>query len=661
MSDWVITSEAPKHQKPASDWVISSSMPQKEQKQEQPLEQKSEFSWPRFLGEHMVKGAFTLPDLASLLLGQNLNAQLASNYEQGGDLHLPSEALKEVGLESQGEGNTPIQRALGKSAQYATGSIMPGAGWVAPAIGAATGVASSGLQELGMNPVVADLLAGLGSVGSSALANMAKKGLSASEAKVLKTLKQQMTPQEYEQTLVNLENQHQYKTMNYQPTTAEVANSPTLSALHRVRQGIPESGLAQRAGEQNEAIQSVFEPMKMNPSSSSEISEALGKELSHRKQVRREATKPLYEAVKKNEEPLNPAHLKAYLKESVEKGDLEKDINYVRKLVKPKNVTKADVVYAKDYKRLSPDVQKTLEKPKSIEPQVNELAGAYKAINSKIKKYARSGEDERKLIMKQAKTALEKDLEKVPVHREAAHKYKELSEPVSAITEHPSLKKVLKTRANEVMPEIFDKHSTDNVKALKNALGKNEEEWNGIREATVDYFHKSISNAQAEGRAQVMSYPKLNNFIKKHEKALEEVFTPEQVNFLDDLKHALHGQNIAKTLGEGPGSATAARTAMNDILKQGVGLRSAQAVTKYTPDPTFGLLKKPLQFMLNRWITNNQTNALKMLDEVLLSPETAKHIMNHEFKNQMEFNKYLNQLIPTTGTTLKREKGEDHE
>lgn len=664
---WTIVREVPEQEIKKPQWTIVREVPEAEVPQQPSPEQNPEFNWPRFLGEHMAKGAFGLADLASLLMSQNLNAQLASNYQENYEVPLPSELIKElkehdvVNLESQGPGNTPFQRAVGKGVQYGTGSIIPGGGLTAPLIGAATGVASSGLQELGVDPIVADLTSGLGMVGISAIKNMLKNGLSTNEVKVLKTLKQQMAPREFEQTLANFQKAPQYKTINYEPTTAEVANSPTLSALHRVRQGIPESGLAQRAGEQNEAIQSVFEPMKMNPSSSSQISEALKQELKQRKQIRHDVTNPMYESVKKIEQPLEPAHLKTYLKQSVEKGDLEKDIHYVKNLIKPKGrITKADIAYAKDYEKLPESIQKTLEKPKSIKPQVNELAAAHKAINSKINKYTRSGENERKLIMKRAKTELEKDLESIPAHREVTAKYKELSEPVSAISEHPKLKQVLKTRANEIMPEIFDKNSADNMKALKNALGKNESEWNGIREATADYFHKYISNAQAEGRSHVMSYPKIENFLKEHGAALKEVFEPDQLKFVDELKHALHGQNIAKTLAEGPGSPTTARTAINDILKQGFGLRAAEAITKYAPVPK--VLKTPFRFMLNRFAAFNETNALKVLDEVLLHPEKAQKLMSHEFPNQMAFNKYMKNMIVTTPSLREAKKQEkDHE
>lgn len=666
MSDWVITSKVPDEKKESSDWVMTSSMPSSVESEPAP------FNWAKALAAEFGKGILTNADiLREMGKGFQLpeDSEAAKLIAENFDTRTPFEQL--TGHEGdpskwieQTEIPTNAAQRMAMSGAKMAGAATPlGGGLIAPAIGAATGVASSGLQELGVNPLLADLTAGLSVGAASNLKNLFKKKLSSSEIKVLNTLKQQMSPQEFERTLANFEKAPQYKTINYQPATAEVAGSPALSQLHRVRQGIPESGLAQRASEQNEAIQSVFEPMKMNPSSASQIREGLKGELSKATNIRYKAARPHYKNVEEMEEKLNPKHLRAYLKkkEATSSGRLLRDVDDIKSMIKRNKIPASEKEYADFYRKSSDVAKKTLEKPTNVEPEIRKLSGVYEELNSKIEKYARTGEKKRKLIVSKAKKALEKDLEVVPEWKEAVSKYAKLSERVNAIEKHKTLKKVLKSNANEIMPEIFDKNSADNMKALKNALGSNESEWNGIRDATADYFHKSISNAGAEGRSHVMSYPKLNNFLKRHETALKEVFEPEQLKFVDELKHALHGQNIAKTLGEGPGSATAARTALNDILKQGFGLRTTEAITKYSPLP--GALKNPMQFLLNRYISKNQANALKVLDEVLLNPESARKLMSHEFSSQMDFNKYMKNMITSAAPSLREasRQEEDHE
>lgn len=700
---WTITREIPDEEVKKPQWTITREVPETEIAQQPSQEQKPEFSWPRFLGEQMAQGAFTLPDLAHLLVGHSMNAQKGwgeplveelkgkhkpawknplQNENEGLPEEVfpqPSSAIKElanrgiVNLESQGEGNTQLQKDIGKTVKYATGSIMPGAGIAGPLMGAATGAMSSKLEQAGLPSWAADLLGSVGAVGAPVLKNLIKMGLSpnkalsSAEAQVLKVLKQQMSPEEFQQTVKNLENQHQYTTMNYQPTTAEVANSTTLSPIHRVRYGMPESGLARQEGAQNQAIQNVIEPMMLNPSSSGRISGALQEEVKNLDKARHAASDALYEAVDKNATPVNPKLTKQYLKsKSHEKGGLKKEVEHVKAQIKPEQkITKADREYAHLYKNASPEIQAKMEKPVALHPEAKELAAAYREFNSRLEGLYKSGKKSKARIIREANQELGKDLEVIPEHKEAVSKYREFSKPINAIEKHPVLKNIAQPGANKVIPQIFTNtkktSSADNIKALRNAIGKDEREWNGVREATVEHFHRSISNKQAQGTAHKVSYAKMDNFLKEHTDALKEVFTKEQMNFVDDLKHAIHGQNVAQTLAEGPNSATQAKTAIEAMLKQGVGLNKAEAFTQNVPSKALLGLKKPMQFMLRRWIEHNEKNALAVLDDVLLHPEAAHKLMTHKFTSQTEFNKYLKQLIPTTAVTLKGEKGEDHE
>jgi hypothetical protein len=494
----------------------------------------------------------------------------------------------------------------------------------------------------------------------------APKELSKHQQKAVMAVKNQMSPQEIKEVIENTKNLPDYTALNYEPTTAELAKSPTLAALHRVRYGIPESGLARKVSAQNKGIQEAFEPHEMNPATSSQMTTALENELEHRVDTRRKAVKEPYEKVDLNENELKPSHYQSYLdkKSKSEAGSILKDITELQNEVKPPQLSKADQLYLKDYLALGQKYQVSAPKPKGGNPEVRKLGGIYRSLNDKIEKAKRAEEKARAMNLEGAQEALKKDLEVIPEHVEAVSNYKKHSQAVDAILEHKKLKYILENghRTNKLMREVFvRKYSADNVRALKETIGKDAKMWEGVRSAAAEHFHRSISGKQAGVKGNVITYAKLNNFLYEYGDALKEIFTPEQMKFVEQLEHAMNGRNIAQTLAEVAGSPTAARQAMDEIMKQGIGLRAADAATKFAPTSKYlKALKYPFEFMLNRWISKNQQNALAVLDEILVNPKTAHELFKHEFKTQIDFNDYLNQLA-RAAKPIQTEKEKDHE
>jgi hypothetical protein len=157
----------------------------------------------------------------------------------------------------------------------------------------------------------------------------------------------------------------------------------------------------------------------------------------------------------------------------------------------------------------------------------------------------------------------------------------------------------------------------------------------------------SIKNAGAEGKRNVLSYDKLNKFLKKHNKALNEVFTPEQVKFLEELKSALTGRNKAESLGIEKQSATYGKLITGTHLSEGFGSKILSGAT-YAPHviPKIGKATGDvLRTMLGNYMKNREADIMGVLDNFLKNPEYAPKLLNHKFKTQAEFNNQMESFI----------------
>lgn len=583
-----------------------------------------DFSWPRFLGEQFTKGVFSVADFGEMIgtLGGLI-----------GDKKQPiskrtKEALKQVyelDLDSQGEGSTPAQKVFGKAANFAGGSVIPGGGLLkGMLVGAGVGGAAGGLNALGVPEAIADLTAVAGGIVTPGIVNKIKNRktvISPQEEKVAKTLQDLAGEAEKQNVVNNLENVSNYNGIpDYQPMTAEVANNPSIAQIHRARESIPGSGIADKSAQQNKTIMDKFDEHSFKASTTEEIKNAISNELVKRETARREATQAGYSAVEKMNEKVTPNELLNFIKEKPAAGTIKKDLNAILKDINTREGTK-----------------------------ISQLAAIDVDLGAKIEKLRSSGQRNRAKILRQAQEALRKDLDIVDSYKEAREAYKNLSQPVNEIVKHPNLKNIPKSRANNLMGKIYDQSSFDNVTQLKKVLGNNPSEWEGIQHATTDYIKKKIMNSSAEGGGRVLSYNKLNKFTQDHRKALEVVYDKNQLEFLDTLESVLSGQNKAKTLGKGVGSDTQGKQAIDEMLKEGLvikGLNKISKGTSYLPmignKVSFGLLSG-----LEWYSKNNQSKLVSILDKALTSPEYAEKLLSSEFRNRRDWVDFINSTSKT--------------
>jgi hypothetical protein len=590
------------------------------------------------------------------------------------------EGLGKVVDKIAGEEVTPktaAQRISGNAGRLASGALLGGpAGFVRnAALGAGIGAGSGILQEGNVPPIAADLAsmaAALTGAGAHKLAKIFKNSSSISDAekRVVSYLQGTLGEDGAAKAAENIAKSPKYPITGYEPTTAEVAEAPTISQLHRLRQGIPGTGLAERAGSQNKAITESATKLSLDKATSEEIKDVIGSELATRKATRRAETKPLYEELKNEKTQIKPDNMKIFFEENkVVKGKKKADLKYIKDLIKPsKTLTDKEKSAIKIYKEqradilnqgYSPEATKKalsqLEKPQSNHPTVADLDEARQNINDKIKELKKSGQDNRIQLYEKAKSALDKDLEIFPKQAEITAKYAELSQPVNEIAKHPTLKKLPESRVNDILSKLYNDSSLDNVTSLKQVLKDNPEKWKGFQDASVEHMMKSIKNAGAEGSGNTLSYHKLNKFLEKHEKALKVAFSKDQMNFLEELKNAIKGRNIAETLGIEKQSATYGKLITGTHLGEGMTAKIGKGLDRLHAAPIPKLAKSTvggLRMMLNGYLKSREGEVMSIVDKVLKDPEYAHKLMTHKFKNQHDFDKEMSALVAKKLSTI---------
>lgn len=630
------------------------------------------FNWPKFIVEQVGTGVLSLPDLLQAavqlphMLAAGAVAKKNNTELQKGVDYMP--AISERVFSEPEEPETGLQRIAGHVLRGTGAALtLPFGGPVSAAgMGATQGALSGTAQEFGANPVAADILSGIGVGGIAGAASNARRSASQggiatidAERKVADYLQKTLGPEGVEQSVSALKNPHQYSHIQYEPMTAEIAgtHNPLFPQLHRLRYETVGSGLPSRSAAQREAIGTAFENHTLDAATSNQIQQGLKDALAKRKGIRHAETNPLYEQVNQMTQEINPIHTKAYLDSYKAKGDLLTDKNYIQKAIQREGgVDPSYQSYANDYFKLSPEMQAKVPHPQNIYPEARELSAAKSALNDKAQQFKRSGESQRKLKIDEARIALEKDLDAVPIHKEASNKYREFSRPVNEITDHKVLTKVMKSKADDITGLIFGENYGDNVRGLRKALSDNPNLFSAVKQSGIQHLERSITNSGAEGSRNVLSYTKFRRYMDKHKNALGELLDDSQIEFLNELGTALHGQNVAKSLGKGEGSPTYSRLASDLGLRGGLGMKGAEMATKIIPSKLGG---GPLRLMLRRYMQNKESDVMSVLDRVLQEPDYATNLLESNFRTQRNFNQYLQRSIAPTANYVRSSDDEE--
>jgi len=637
--------------------------------------EEAPFNWSRFLGEQLARGTLNVGDLLAYMGKELRGRSFPSLPIKEVKTQLPEKLpqLTEIVPETV-KPETPSQRIAGHAARGIGSALIPIPGSTlgkAALTGAGIGATSGALQEIGMPAGAADIAALAGAVAAPSLAgkgaSLFKPGMASREKEVAQYLQETVGKENIPKVLERLRSEVPYEhPVPYKPTTAEIANSPALSQLQRAQHGVSASFIPEHLGKGNEALMSALEKEHgAIPLRGEDIQKSLESELLKRKGLRKSATEPLYEKVEKMTESLNPVNTKKFIKDTVVKGDLEKDLNYVKKLIQPKEkLTREEELHKKLYQKTKKEnihlgkeaLDQLLSKlgmPKSNNPTIAELSASRAAINSRLKKYKKSGEEARFRLLREARNALDKDLEAVPLKKEADTLYRDLSKPVSEIAEHPTLKRILRDAdknmgksTRSITSRIFNKDSEENVEALKKALGTDPQAMEGLRRLSIYHFTNSIKNKGAEGTANTLSYSKMDNFMKSHQKALSELLTDDQMKLINTVERILKGRNVSQTLGVGQGSPTAERI-INEMNRShgfsGLAKSHAMRIGKSLPG---------VSEYFASWAKKRNEALTDILNKALIDPKIAERLLSQQFPSQKAFNEYVTHLARFSPTAI---------
>lgn len=639
--------------------------------------------------------------------------------------------------------------------------------------------------------------------------------LNRNERKVSNYLSDSIGEENLENVTNNLKNYE--SAIGYEPLTAEIAENPAFSQLQRARQGVVGTGIAEKQGVGASTIVKALEnaevtkkdmlsiqnyirdrlrslegnvekeigtlsPRLEAPEAGRPIQEGLHGALKADEKIRRDITSPMYKELENNLSELRPSTALDVLNNTIVKGKVKKDFKAIKNEMRPEGLTKEDILYKKKYdKGLKEAKMYTGEKgveayknsghpePKSTTPTVAELSQVSQTLNDMIDMANRKGAKKRALMLGKVKTALAKDFESVPEQKIADETYRELSKPVSEITEQKALASVVKklhgkflmtesrvpgvfinasagsiddanallkkvghdlkamdgikgylnnkaalsiiepttgkvdlnkleafkekfpgakrlypelyntklkdighaqvmvnkflknTEAvsdtlykdslgeivgkdtKNIMPNLFNKHSSENVENLVKEIGKDStgEKMEALRKETLAYFKKKITNRSAEGSHNVLSYDKMRKFMDEHEKALTKILTPEQIKVVKSVEKIVKGKNKAATQGMAPGSPTNANI-MNALDLYNAGGTSENIIKA-------SLLKLGMgtpfakEFFKN-WKEVQLKKNLEILDKAIVDHNYAEFLLSTPLKSKQDALDFSSQM-----------------
>lgn len=155
---------------------------------------------------------------------------------------------------------TPLgKNVLSKTGEFLGDFSNPSTAHTLQKVATGTGLASGTLQEAGMDPVAADIIASLGVPGSMVLKERGVPlvGKKSAERKLTKEIQKNLSPEEINQISSRLAN-YSNNIPGYTPATADIASNPYFSNLERAWHGghAPEIGKAELEG--TEALENAF-------------------------------------------------------------------------------------------------------------------------------------------------------------------------------------------------------------------------------------------------------------------------------------------------------------------------------------------------------------------------------------------------------------------
>lgn len=545
-------------------------------------------SWPALIGKSALKGATSIADLPRLAeetfaYPRNQLAEFFNvpNLKYKPVIPTTSDARAKIkeytGVNLEPNPSTSAQRIASIGTEWAAPGGIFGAfskvnklGNIAKqaAIGTGIGGASGSLQEMGVNPLLADIGAVVTpySIGatSKGLSKIGTKLMPSSEEAAKQILKDKIGKKNLSKVIGNLNTGLPF---NAPANTAELAQNTGISALHRAMSpNIP--AIAEKQAIADTILRNKVSGLSPNagqsPYRSGEVIRGgLNKNLQQALQTRTQTTEPLYDALYKLDERVKLPQTRDFLGKEGEfaKGDIKRSLNNIESLI---SSNKAHKSVSKDVQKLYNEgrhpksVMQQVENSVGVNPVPGELKGALTEITDKYKSAKKAGNDNLARIYKEAKDKILTDMSYIPEEKIARETYANLSKPVSAIEKEPLLSKFIKKDefgkefllSPEKIPQMILEGSINNTKALMKQAQNNPKMLRSIRGSFIDeMFNKATLSSSNANIEQNLSYDKFSKFLKQHKGKLELVFDKNQIQVLNDARDLLKRRNMVSTLG----------------------------------------------------------------------------------------------------------------
>lgn len=508
--------------------------------------------------------------------------------------------------------------------------------------GAAIGGVSGAAQAYGgANPLAADLTtaailpfgtaaAGSGyKAGKNILSRLTKQGQQETANKVAgELLTDVVGKKNIPQVLKNLDEVTPFGTSL---TTAELAQNPGLSRIHRAK-----SPNLDRIAEKNAANDSIIrrEISKLGETGlepeilGTKIRKPIFSNLQKAERKRNEATKPLYENLRKSKEGVKLDPIRKFLNEEKKfaKGENAKALDFIEKGLK-RNIGGEGPSYlsSKDLKELGA----------YINPTVGELDALATAVGDKISAAHKANKPGLKRLYSDAKKALEETIKGSNLGLKHRKEYAKFSEPISKITESNLLNKLVKrdkynkdfVTAPDLIPDQVVKASLKDTRALVNQVKDDKNALKTIRGAYADKFINNIelSGQNAKGNYS-LSHDKIRKFLKNNEAKLNAVFDPTQLKVLREIEDISKRRNFVGTAGRALGSNTQSETTLLEALSSKAGSKLLEhSVANNIPG---GKALVSISKATKDYYLGNKADLLqKVLEEALIDPKKAKTLL----------------------------------
>lgn len=520
------------------------------------------------------------------------------------------------------------------------------------ALGATVGGGSQVLQEGGVDPLPASILAALATgAGASAIkgtgnifshyapSKIAKRSV---ERKATAKLKDSIGEKNIDKVLKNLDKPTPF---NADLTTAEMAEDQGLYALHRALapniNPIKEKNVLNNQLMENQ-LRKLGTTELEDATLGTLLQQQLNKNLNKAVNTRAENAAPLYKTLSESRTGHDIPTLKNFLVERGEfaKGGEKKAVDYVNKLIAKESADENLHLLGGKLKTsndTNKDVLKQLEAAmKKGDVSLNnpvELDNVLTDLGDKVGAAKKSGKKSLANFYGQAKQKLEFDTEGIPELVNARTQYRTDSKGVNAIEQEPLLKKIVQTDLKDktqfvLSPEQIPKKilngTANNTKALMAQIKLKPELVKAVRGA---YINKLLGKSTLASGENKLSYDKYRKFLQdpSNKAKLPLIFEKEQMQVLKDVFELVKKRNAVDTVGRAVGSNTQSETTLLNNLVN-FGAPKSIKLAKKGVEWLAGAREQKVQELVAAALTDPK------IAKALLSPNTsaaeAKTLLN---------------------------------